>query len=144
MEFQNPILVNSEDETTSFAEDFSSTLNGGEVVVLNGNLGAGKTFFIKKLLNNFGIENTTSPSFAIVNEYLGKFKIYHFDFYRIEKINELFDIGFNDYLNNPDAITFIEWGNLFPQILPGKRIEIKIKIVDDTKREFIIKYHEWR
>ena len=142
MEFQNPILVNSEDETTSFAEDFSSTLKGGEVVVLNGNLGAGKTFFIKRLLNNFGIENTTSPSFAIVNEYLGKFKIYHFDFYRIEKINELFDIGFNDYLNNPDAITFIEWGNLFPQILPGKRIEIKIKIVDDTKREFIIKYHE--
>ncbi len=142
MEFLNPILVNSEDETKSFAEKFASTLNGSEVVVLNGNLGAGKTFFIKKLLNNFGIENTTSPSFAIVNEYSGKFKIYHFDFYRIEKINELYDIGFNDYLNDPDAITFIEWGNLFPQILPGKRIEIEIKIVDDTKREFNLNYYE--
>ncbi len=142
MEFQNPILVNSEYETTSFAERFSTALNGGEVVVLNGNLGAGKTFFIKKLLNNFGIENSTSPSFAIVNEYLGKYKIYHFDFYRIEKINELYDIGFNDYLNDPDAITFIEWGNLFPQILPNKRIEIEIIIIDDTKREFKVNYHE--
>ena len=142
MEFQNPILVHSEDETTTLAERFSSTLNGGEVVVLNGNLGAGKTFFIKRLLNNFGIDNTTSPSFAIVNEYLGKFRIYHFDFYRIEKINELYDIGFNDYLNDPDAVTFIEWGNLFPQILPGKKIEIDIEIVDDTKRKFKIKYYE--
>ena len=135
-------MVQSEDETTTLAERFSSTLNGGEVVVLNGNLGAGKTFFIKRLLNNFGIDNTTSPSFAIVNEYLGKFRIYHFDFYRIEKINELYDIGFNDYLNDPDAVTFIEWGNLFPQILPGKKIEIDIEIVDDTKRKFKIKYYE--
>ncbi len=142
MEFQNPILVNSEGETTSLAERFSAALEGSEVIVLNGNLGAGKTFFIKKILNNFEIENTTSPSFAIVNEYLGKFKIYHFDFYRIEKINELYDIGFNDYLNDSEAITFIEWGNLFPQILPTKRIEIEIEIIDDTKREFKINYHE--
>ncbi len=142
MEFQNPILVNSENETTALAEKFSLSLNGSEVIILNGNLGAGKTFFIKKILYKFGIENSTSPSFAIVNEYQGKFKIYHFDFYRIEKINELYDIGFNDYLNDSEAITFIEWGNLFPKILPKKRIEIEIEIIDDTKREFKINYHE--
>ena len=142
MEFQNPIIVNSEDETAKLAEDFSSTLNGGEVVVLNGNLGAGKTFFVRKLLNNFGIDNTTSPTFAIVNEYIGKFKVYHFDFYRIVKINELYDIGFNDYLNDEDAITFIEWGNLFPEILPEMRIDIKIEIKQNSKRVFSIKYHE--
>ncbi len=142
MEFQNPIIVNSEDETAKLAEDFSSTLNGGEVVVLNGNLGAGKTFFVRKLLNNFGIDNTTSPTFAIVNEYIGKFKVYHFDFYRIVKINELYDIGFNDYLNDEDAITFIEWGNLFPEILPEMRIDIKIEIKQNSKRVFSINYHE--
>ena len=139
MEFQNPIIVNSEDETAKLAENFSSTLNGGEVVVLNGNLGAGKTFFVRKLLNNFGIDNTTSPTFAIVNEYIGKFKVYHFDFYRIVKINELYDIGFNDYLNDEDAITFIEWGNLFPEILPEMRIDIKIEIKQNSKRVFSIK-----
>jgi tRNA threonylcarbamoyladenosine biosynthesis protein TsaE len=142
LEFQNPIIVNSEIETAKLAEQFSSKLKGGEVIVLNGNLGAGKTFFIKNLLNKFGIDNTTSPSFAIVNEYSGKFKIYHFDFYRIEKITELYDIGFNDYLNDPDAITFIEWGNLFQEILPAKRIDIEILIKENSKREIYINYHE--
>lgn len=139
MEFPVISKVNSESETISLAEEFISGLKGGEKIVLNGELGAGKTFFIKNAANFLGIKNVSSPTFALVNEYSGKFKIYHFDFYRINKINELYDIGFDDYLNDDEAVVFIEWGNLFPEILPNKRIEIEIKILDDFSREIIIK-----
>ena len=123
-------------ETAELASDFIHKLIPGDVVILNGNLGAGKTFFIKSALKVLGIYNVSSPTFAIVNEYNCEYKIYHFDFYRINNINELYDIGFTDYLNDSDAIIFIEWGNLMQEILPHKRIEIKIKINDDFSREF--------
>jgi tRNA threonylcarbamoyladenosine biosynthesis protein TsaE len=132
-------VVNSEDETISLAKEFFLILKDGDVVALNGNLGAGKTFFIKHLLKNFGIEGVNSPSFAIVNQFEGRQKVNHFDFYRINKINELYDIGFEDYLNMTDAITFIEWANLIPEILPSQRMEINIEILDDTIRKFNFK-----
>ena len=140
MEFPVISKIYSENETASLAEKFASGLEGGEKIVLNGELGAGKTFFIKKAADYLGIKNASSPTFALVNEYSGKFKIYHFDFYRINKINELYDIGFGDYLNDDEALVFIEWGNLFPEILPRKRIEIEIKVLNDFSREIIIKY----
>jgi tRNA threonylcarbamoyladenosine biosynthesis protein TsaE len=132
-------VVNSEDETISLAKEFFLILKDGDVVALNGNLGAGKTFFIKHLLKNFGIEGVNSPSFAIVNQFEGRQKVNHFDFYRINKINELYDIGFEDYLNMTDAITLIEWANLIPEILPSQRMEINIEILDDTIRKFNFK-----
>ena len=137
MEFPFEQKTFSEEETVELAGRFSEKLFPGKVIILNGNLGAGKTFFIKSLLKNFGIENVSSPTFAIVNEYNGKFKFYHFDFYRIKNSAELFDIGFNDYLNDSDSIMLIEWGELFPQVLPNKRLEIRINILDDNSREFI-------
>ncbi len=134
-------IVCSEDETIDLALNFAKNLKLGDVVVLNGNLGAGKTFFIKNAVKKFGIENVSSPTFAIVNEYNNSYKIYHFDFYRINSSSELFDIGFNDYLNDDEAITFIEWGNLIPEVLPQKRTEIEIKIESDYSREFVfVKY----
>jgi tRNA threonylcarbamoyladenosine biosynthesis protein TsaE len=134
--------VLSEDDTTALANKFSNELKPGDVVVLNGNLGAGKTFFIRQALKNFDIDNVSSPTFAIVNEYKGKFRIYHFDFYRLNDSAELFDIGFNDYLNDEDSITFIEWGNLIPAVLPRKRLEININIGSDFSREFVFKKYE--
>lgn len=108
----------------------------GDRIVLNGNLGAGKTFFIKAALASIGISNVNSPSFAIVNEYRDKVHIYHFDFYRLKNSSELFDIGWADYLNDDESIIFIEWGNRFPFILPKERIEINISIMNGTEREF--------
>jgi tRNA threonylcarbamoyladenosine biosynthesis protein TsaE len=108
----------------------------GDRIVLNGNLGSGKTFFIKAALSSIGINNVNSPSFAIVNEYQKDFHIYHFDFYRLKNSSELFDIGWQDYLNDDDSIIFIEWGNRFPSILPEVRIEINIEILIGTEREF--------
>ena len=141
MQYPSKISVNTEEETAELAENFIKTLSPGDVVILNGNLGAGKTFFIKRALKYLGINNVNSPTFAIVNEYSGSRKFYHFDFYRINDIAELYDIGFNDYLNDTDAAVFIEWGNLMPGILPHKRIEINIKLNDDFSREFeFLKY----
>jgi tRNA threonylcarbamoyladenosine biosynthesis protein TsaE len=130
------IIVNSEDETINLAKDFYVMLKEGDVVALNGELGAGKTFFIKHLLRNLGIEGVNSPTFAIVNQFIGSIKVNHFDFYRINKVNELYDIGFEDYLNMDDTVTFIEWAGLIPEILPVKRMEITIDILGDTIRKF--------
>ena len=142
MDFPFTKNVNNEDETAQLAENFANFISQGQVIVLIGNLGAGKTFFVKKLLASFGIRNVNSPSFAIVNEYEGKIKAYHFDFYRLNKIEELYDIGWQDYLNNPDAVLFIEWGNLLPDALPAKRIEIAITYIDETKRRFEFNKYE--
>ncbi|MCW8823996.1 MAG: tRNA (adenosine(37)-N6)-threonylcarbamoyltransferase complex ATPase subunit type 1 TsaE, partial [Ignavibacteriaceae bacterium] len=98
--------------------------------------GAGKTFFIKSALSSLGITEVNSPSFAIVNEYHKDFNIYHFDFYRLKNSSELFDIGWQDYLNDEESLTFIEWGNRLPSVLPSERIEINVEMMDGTEREF--------
>jgi len=141
VEFPLQQKILSEKETIALAESFSRKIYPGEVIILNGKLGAGKTFFVKSLLKNFGIDNVSSPTFAIVNEYNGAYKFYHFDFYRIKNSAELFDIGFNDYLNDTDAVTLIEWGELLPEVLPRIRLEIKINFIDDNTREFIFDEH---
>lgn len=138
MEFPLQTIVSSEEETENLAKLFASELKGGEVIVLSGQLGVGKTFFVKKSLVNFGITWVNSPSFAIVNEYKNSFKFYHIDFYRLKSIKELFDIGFDDYLNDKGAIVFIEWGDLFLQVLPQKRFEINFKMNPDNSREIRI------
>lgn len=130
------VIVNSEEETKKLAREYASGLAGGDIVVLNGNLGSGKTFFIREAAGYFDVTSVSSPTFALVNEYEGRVKIYHFDFFRINKIEELYDIGFEDYLRDTDAVIFIEWGNLFPEILPGKRKEILIKSVNEKQRIF--------
>jgi tRNA threonylcarbamoyladenosine biosynthesis protein TsaE len=134
--------VFSEQETENLAAEFSSLINPGDLIVLNGNLGTGKTFFIKNVLRTFNINGVSSPTFALVNEYYGAVNFYHFDFYRIEKINELYDIGFDEYMKDDETIKFIEWGNLFPSILPRRRIEIEIVQLDDLSRDFYFNNYE--
>jgi tRNA threonylcarbamoyladenosine biosynthesis protein TsaE len=128
--------VNDKKGTKDLAIKFAKELQNGQAIVLNGNLGSGKTFFIKKVMQQFGINYVNSPSFAIVNEYEGKIKAYHFDFYRLLNIDELYDIGWQDYLNDAEAVIFVEWGNLINEALPKKRLEIFITILDGTRRKF--------
>lgn len=129
------ILVDSEKEMKALAFRFAKTLNGGEVISLIGDLGAGKTFFVKCVGEFFNVPAVTSPTFAVVNEYYGDFKIFHFDFYRINRIGELYDIGFEDYVSDPASITFIEWADMFPEIIPPAHLEIGINVLEDQKRE---------
>lgn len=133
-------LIKTEEDTISFANKMKDYFNEGETVILNGDLGTGKTFFVKQFAKNFNIDNVNSPTFAIVNVYEGDgLKINHFDFYRIKYVQELFDIGFNDYLSDKDALTFIEWGEMFPEILPSSRYEIDIKVTENLDREIKVK-----
>jgi tRNA threonylcarbamoyladenosine biosynthesis protein TsaE len=135
---KNSVKVESEEGTKRFALQFAAGINNGDVIVLNGNLGAGKTFFIKEVCRYFDVKSVNSPTFALINEYTGEKKIYHFDFYRINRLEELYDIGFEDYLNDDEAVIFIEWGDLFPDILPQERIEINILIGKEENRTFEI------
>jgi tRNA threonylcarbamoyladenosine biosynthesis protein TsaE len=134
--------VKNEEETSDIARSFAGLVNNGDIIALNGNLGAGKTFFIKQVCSEFGIYNVNSPTFAIVNEYNGARKIYHFDFYRINNSEELLDIGIMDYLNDDEAAVFIEWGDLFNEILPEKRINIGIELLQGSERKIEINKHE--
>ena len=136
IEFPSKVVTSTENETAKLASDFISVCKSGDRIVLNGNLGAGKTLFIKSALASVGIKDVNSPSFAIVNEHYNNFHIYHFDFYRLKNSVELFDIGWQDYLNDDESMIFIEWGNRFPLILPKERIEINISMVNGNNREF--------
>ena len=139
MDFPFEKIITTEKETEQIARQFANALSPGDVVLLEGNLGSGKTFFVKALLKNFGISNVNSPTFAIVNEYSnGELKFYHFDFYRINKEYELYDIGIEDYISDENAITFIEWADLFPNAVPKADYKIKIKLSPDGTRKFLI------
>jgi tRNA threonylcarbamoyladenosine biosynthesis protein TsaE len=141
MELPFSVISKSEEDTIAIANDFADLIENGMIIILNGELGTGKTFFIKQVLKKFKVMSANSPTFAIVNEYKGDKVFYHLDFYRINKETELLDIGIKDYFYEEESVIFIEWGNLFPKILPRKRIEIDISYNDKDLRIFhFIKY----
>lgn len=109
-----------------FAGEFAKKLMPGSVVALEGELGAGKTVFVKGIARQLKIQDEiTSPTFNIVKEYEGTLKLYHFDVYRIADPDELYEIGFEDYLNS-NGILIIEWASNVLEVLPEDIIEVKI------------------
>lgn len=131
-------IVNSLEETKKLAEKFASTLKKGDVVLLNGDLGAGKTTFTQFVFKALGVnEVVNSPTFAILKSYSGKFVLHHFDTYRIS-LEEAIEAGFDEIFSNRDAVIFIEWSDSVKALLPDKNIVINIKRIGDTKREFEI------
>ncbi len=135
-------IINGLNELKTFAKEFSGKLQAGDFVALIGELGAGKTALVKEICFNYGIGEVNSPSFAIVNEYYGERLVYHLDFYRIKNEEELVNIGYYEYVNNPVAIKFVEWADMFPDVLPAKRIEIKIEYIDEAKRKIFVNRYE--
>ena len=117
-------LSKNELETKKFAKILASRLNKGDIIILSGNLGSGKTKFTEGILSYFGLENEiSSPTFTIVNEYNSdSTPIYHFDVYRLSDIDEFFDIGGEEYLQN--GICIIEWGELLETILPKNYLKV--------------------
>ncbi len=117
---------NSPKETANIAKAFSKTLKAGDVLCLNGDLGVGKTAFVQGLATALGvIEPISSPTFTIVNCYDGDLPVYHFDVYRIEDCDEMYEIGFEEYVFG-NGITIIEWSEKISDILPDERYEITI------------------
>jgi tRNA threonylcarbamoyladenosine biosynthesis protein TsaE len=118
------------------AEQFVSLIPVNSIVAFYGEMGSGKTTFIKEICNVLKVvDDPTSPTFAIVNEYNtnDRKKIYHFDFYRINKISEAFDIGFDEYIES-GYYCFIEWPEKIEEILPDNVIKVKIEVLGEDKR----------
>ena len=121
------IETNSFEETVEFGRKLGSILKPGDVICLSGDLGTGKTALTNGIAKALGINSyITSPTFTLVNEYQGKYTLYHFDVYRIADPDEMFDIGFDEYING-EGITIIEWGELISGILPSEIINLTIK-----------------
>lgn len=128
------IELNTEDATRELAREYAAKVTGGEFFELNGNLGAGKTFFTRALCAELGIGRVTSPTFALVNEYEGNKRVIHFDFYRIESEQELLNTGYREYVNDTGAIMIVEWGDRFPEMLPPQRTRLHFSFVDENAR----------
>ncbi len=117
---------NSPKETENIAKAFAKSLKPGDVVCLNGDLGVGKTAFVQGLAKALGVtEPISSPTFTIVNCYNASLPIYHFDVYRIDDCDEMYEIGYEEYVYG-DGITIIEWPEKIEPILPEKRYDISI------------------
>lgn len=131
-------ITNSEQETRELAKGIAQEVKDNSIIVLSGELGAGKTKFVEGFLSNFGLENEiSSPTFTIVNEYKNeKATIYHFDVYRLSDADEFYAIGGEEYFNK--GICLIEWGKIIEDILPNEYINILIqKDMNDINKRII-------
>ena len=131
------IKINSLDNIREAAKQFIAAMEDNTVFAFYGKMGAGKTTFIKAICEELGVTDViNSPSFAIVNEYrsdeTGEL-IYHFDFYRIKKLDEVYDMGYEDYFYS-GALCFIEWPELVEEELPGDAVKVTIEEVEDGTR----------
>ena len=130
------IKINSLSEISSAAKQFVAAMGDNTIFAFYGHMGAGKTTFIKAICEELGVEDViTSPTFAIVNEYTdGKGEpVYHFDFYRIKKQEEVYDIGFEDYVES-GSVCLMEWPELIEDILPADTVKVSITEQPDGTR----------
>ncbi|HBF76353.1 MAG TPA: tRNA (adenosine(37)-N6)-threonylcarbamoyltransferase complex ATPase subunit type 1 TsaE [Clostridiaceae bacterium] len=133
------VITNNENETYNIGIKIGKQLKAGDILSLNGDLGAGKTYLTKGIAKGLGVEDyITSPTFTILNEYEGRIPLYHFDVYRINDVEEMYEIGFEEYLYG-NGVCVIEWGSIVEEILPKDTINIKIKSLGELSREIEIK-----
>ena len=125
-------ITKNEQETRKLAYEYAKTLSLGDVVLLSGDLGAGKTAFVKGVCEYFGIGGVTSPTYAYLNVYGDK--IYHYDFYRLSSGEEAELLGLNDYFNK-NNICFLEWAENIKDVLPKNAKSVTIKKISETERE---------
>lgn len=131
------IKINSLADINEAAKQFIENMGDGKVFAFYGKMGAGKTTFIKAICEELGVDNViTSPTFAIVNEYQSATtgdSIYHFDFYRIKKLEEVYDMGYEDYFYS-GSLCFLEWPELIDDLLPEDATKVTIEATDDGER----------
>ena len=133
------IEIDSLSELERVAEEILSSIGERRVVLLRGGMGAGKTTLVSRIASKLGTEDTvTSPTFALVNQYEGREgTIYHFDFYRINRVEEVFDLGYEEYFYSGE-LCFVEWPEMVEGLLPEDAMEVRITVGDDDKRIFEI------
>ncbi len=122
----------SPEDTERIAAEFAQSLQGGEFIAMYGDLGAGKTAFVKGVAKALGVtRNVTSPTFTIVNEYEGRLPLYHFDVYRIADPDEMYEIGYDEYISG-GGVCFVEWSELIEELFPERYIRLTI-LKDEDK-----------
>ena len=133
-------ISKSEQDTINFAKNYAKNLKTGDIIILSGELGSGKTKFVQGILEYFGLENEiSSPTFTIVNEYnTSNLNIYHFDVYRLEDSDEFYAMGGDEYFSK--GICLIEWGEMIENILPKPYTKIIFKKNENNPefRELVI------
>ena len=141
------ITIQDLDHIREAAREFISHIGQARVFAFYGKMGAGKTTFVKAICEELGVEDViTSPTFAIVNEYTtspnhskgGELPIYHFDFYRIKKLEEVYDMGYEDYFYS-GALCFIEWPELIEDLLPDDAV--RVTITEDNKGTRVVNFN---
>jgi len=129
---------NSVTETESIGESVANYIKPGMVIAMRGDLGAGKTAFVRGLARGMGLRaRVTSPTFAIVNEYLGEIPLYHFDMYRLTSAEDLFDIGWEDYIRS-GGVCVVEWSEIVEEAIPEDAVSVTIRHMGETEREITI------
>ena len=134
------IVVESLSELKDVAQAIMESLEGRNVVAFCGQMGAGKTTLISAIMEHLGsTDNVTSPTFALVNQYItaNDERVYHFDFYRINRIEEVFDMGYEEYFYSED-LCLIEWPELIEELLPEEAMVVRIEVLSPTSRRFLI------
>ena len=135
------LRIDNIDSIREAARQFVAATGENTVFAFYGKMGAGKTTFIKAVCEELGVEDViTSPTFAIVNEYRSDTTgelIYHFDFYRIKKIEEVYDMGYEDYIYS-GALCFIEWPELIEELLPTDAVKVNITVGEDGCRKVVV------
>lgn len=139
-----------EEETIKAGMDLCQILKKGDVVVLSGELGAGKTRFVKGVAMGFGLEDprkVTSPSFSLLYTYEGSIPIYHMDYYRLSSVNDVLDAGLDPF-EYGEGIVIVEWGEKFPELFLQPHFKVQIEILSEVTRRIITgKYNtskEWK
>lgn len=136
-------ITNSAEETVSAGRELTTFLHSGQLIVLRGNLGAGKTTLVKGIAEGFRAapeENVTSPTFNLVHEYRGpNVTIFHIDLYRIDTERELMTLGIDDLRSEPGAVLLVEWGEKFEEIKSQSDGEIAIEILGETQRRVSVR-----
>lgn len=133
------IISHSEEETLALAEKIIQLLTPNDLIVLTGELGAGKTLFVRGLAKGLGIDEmiVNSPSYTIVNEYPGERPMYHFDLYRLMDNSELVEIGWDDYISKKGLVV-VEWGERAGEYLPNRYYKIEFSIINEKERKILI------
>lgn len=131
-------MSSSAEETISIAEEYAQAVQAGDVICLSGNLGAGKTQFVRGFVQGLGLSGdiVSSPTFTIINEYDGDLPVYHFDCYRLEHFREAVEIGAEEYLYG-NGVCIVEWPDRIRELLPPTAKHITFTITGKNKRELI-------
>ena len=133
------INVKNLEDLPRAASELIESLNGHTIIALHGTMGAGKTTLIREIASQMGVvDNVTSPTFAIVNQYntADDSRIYHFDFYRIEKVEEAYDFGYEEYFFSGD-LCFVEWPERIAELMPDDTLNITIELTEDNNERVI-------